>query len=541
MPAFAKGYGGSVRDRLGDSKDPKMSRRGQGSLAESFNDIRASYAAARTSRFRRTRNVPLQGAAADYHYSSEADWLKMLEYARDMDRNDAVVGPVVNRAVANEIQDGLLPDPDTGNLDVDRMIADKWREWAEDADACDVAGELNFHEMEKLVSRHVKIDGDVMALPLESGALEIVESHRCRTPRNTKRNVVHGVLLDRSRRHLEYWFTKDEIDPWKQVNRVSDTLAYPVRDEDGNRILFHVLHPKRVSQTRGVTAFAPVFDLLGMFEDTNYAKLVAQQIMSCFTIFRERDINFTSGDNPILGATTTETLSDGQSQTTVNLSPGLQINGLPGETYKFGNPSIPDPQFFEHLKFILTLVGINLGLPLVLVLLDAKETNFSGWRGAVDQARLGFRSNQRQLIARFHRPVYLWKVRQWAFENPQWERKKGVVSLLKHKWNPPSWPYIEPMKDAQADALRLEKNLTSPRRLHAERGRDWSDVVDELVEDRAQLIERSIVRAQELSARLGVEVDWRLLAGLDVSAPAVFGNESDDSDEAEREERLSNG
>lgn len=495
-------------------------------------EIKANYSAARSSRFRRRRNVPLQGAGADYHLSSEGDWLQVLEYARDMDRNDAVVGQIVDRAVANEIQDGIQLDPETGSEELDRELAARWEAWAGNPDECDAAGELTFHQMERLVSRQVKIDGDMMALPLESGALQLVEAHRCRTPKNTKRNVVHGVLLDPQRRRLEYWFTKDELDPSKQVQRVSEMAQYPVRDDDGNRMLFHVLNPKRVSQTRGVTALAPIFDLQGMFEDTNFAKLVAQQVLSCFVIFRMREDLGSLGGPPPLGASEETTHSDGSVKVIENLSPGLEITGAPGEKFDGFSPQIPNPEFFDHMKFILTLIGVNLGLPLVMVLLDAKETNFSGWRGAVDQARMGFRDNQANLIARFHRPVYRWKVRQWLSEQPEWERLAGVRDVFGHRWNPPSWPYIEPYKDAQADALRLDKNLTSPRRLQAERGREWKAVARELVEDRALLIRGALEQATGLEGEFpGCGVTWRDLAGVAGATQGTGDREQGTEDE----------
>ena len=108
------------------------------------------------------------------------------------------------------------------------------------------------------------------------------------------------------------------------------------------------------------------------------------------------------------------------------------------------------------MRLILTLIGINLGLPLVMVLMDASETNFSGWRGAVDQARLGFRQNQKRLINRFHKPVYLWKVRQWMAEDAALRRAaaRSDVNIFAHRWNPPTWPYIQPLQDATADLLR---------------------------------------------------------------------------------------
>ena len=53
-------------------------------------------------------------------------------------------------------------------------------------------------------------------------------------------------------------------------------------------------------------------------------------------------------------------------------------------------------------------------LPLCVFLLDASETNYSGFRGAIDQARQRWREVQSWMMTSFHGPVYEWKVRQWA-------------------------------------------------------------------------------------------------------------------------------
>jgi len=488
-------------------------------LADAFAGLRNDYAAAKSNRFRRQRTgVPSLGAGADYHYRSEAEFLRILEYARDMDRNDSIVGQTVDRAVTNTVQSGFALDPQTGDEKLDKDLLARWQDWAEDPDACDLAGEHAFADMEGLVLRSAFVDGDILALPTEPGSIELVEGHRLRTPRSTKRNVVHGVLLDDRRRRLEYWLTRRDINPNSALHKVSDIRPYPARDAEGRRLVFHVYNPKRVSQTRGVSALAPIFDLLGMFEDINFAKLVQQQVVSCFAVFRQRQHEYDGTGVVQRGAESTETQSDGSTRTLQGIAPGMDVLGEPGEELKGFSPNVPNPEFFEHVKLILTLVGVNLGLPLVLLLMDASETNFSGWRGAVDQARLGFRRNQVWLIRQFHRPVYLWKLRQWMAGDEALTKAaaKRRVDITRHRWNPPTWPYIQPLQDAQADKLRVAAGLTSMRRVQAERGRDEDEVAREIVADNANRIELAIGEAERINLEhADAAVDWRELAGFD--------------------------
>lgn len=497
-------------------------QRGDVTLAQAFNGLRADYNAARDTRFRRKlTGVNLSGSGADYHYRSDRDYLKMLELSRNFDRNDPIVGQGVSRLIANILQDGIQLDPKTGNKEADTYLFEKFGAWCEDADQCHDAGELTFHDIASLAFRHTIVDGDVFLLPLKTGSLQAIEGHRVRTPRNTTRNVVNGILLDEHRRRIEYWITKDDIDPNKSLTNVSEMQRVRARDGDGNRQVLHLYLPRRLTQTRGVTAFAPIVDLVGMHDDIQFAKLVQQQVTSCFAIFRTRAANSPGSYLPLQrGEQTTETLGDGSSRTIEGIAPGMEIVGQPGETLEGFSPNVPNAEFFHHAMLILTFIAINLDLPVAVLLLDPSETNFSGWRGAMDQARTRFRVLQKWLAGALHKPVYLWKIRQWLAEGDErlidWQT--AGVDLFKHRWNRPRWPYIEPTKDVQADLSRMRGGLTSPRRLKAEHGEDWEEIADETVADNAYAIRAAKAAAAQINKEFSDDqpVHWRELIALPI-------------------------
>lgn len=507
---------------------------------EQFENLRSDYSAAKRSRFRRVRQgVPASGSSADYHYRSESEFLRVMEYARDMDRNDAIVGQTIDRAVANEVQDGFTLDVDTGNDELNKILGEKWFDYSNDPDQCDVAGEMAFRDMESLVSRQTKIDGDILVLPLIDGQLQLVEAHRLRTPTNTKKSVVHGVELDGLRRRKAYWLTVDDIPINQALTKVSDTRQIAARDRDGNKQVLHVYNPKRASQTRGVSALAPIFDVCGMFEDINFAKLVQQQSVSCWAIFHQFEIGATPGGGPQQGAQSTATRSDGSSETREGAYPGKEYWGRPGEKLMGFSPAVPNAEFFDHVRLILTLVGINLGLPLVDVLLDGKEANFSSARGVREQSHIGFRKNQQSLIRRFHRPIWRWKVRQWMADEPAIAKlaSQEGVDIFGHEWHPPSWSYLDPLKDVTADLTEIRSVLTSPRRKHAARAQDWPTIVSETVADNSIAIRAAKTEAMKINTEFADDqpVHWRELVSLplpdglqvNVAGEGGFGDDDD--------------
>src|SRR5690606_14841349 len=210
------------------------------SIIQTHEKLKSDYRMARQTRFRQRRvGLPSLGAGADYHYRHEGQYLSLIEQARDIDRNNVVVKQGINRLVANILQEGFRLDPRTSDRGLNSELISRWREWADSPKSAHVAGEYDFAELARFVLRQTIVDGDILVLPLENGALQLIEAHRLRTPRNTARNVVHGVLLDELRTPIEYWVTRDDVDPMKSVSRVADMARYPARDEFGNKAVFH--------------------------------------------------------------------------------------------------------------------------------------------------------------------------------------------------------------------------------------------------------------------------------------------------------------
>jgi capsid protein len=487
------------------------------SAIDGMEGMRSDYLAARDDRLRRRREgYSASGSGADYHYRRESDWLKLIEYARDFVRNDAVIGQAVERAVTETVQLGFSPNPNTGDKDKDRELSLRWRDWAEDPQSCDAAGERTWHDLECDSLRATFVEGDVLHVGLDpdggrEGAIETYEAHRLRTPQRNRRDaIVHGVELSARRERIRYWITDEPVDGSEFSGLKRDFIARDAFDSRGVRRCFHVYNPKRTSQTRGITAFAPIFGTACGFEDLNEYKIVQALMVSMITLFRERSSMVTPPTTtPAMGSTTSEPQGDGTTRQIEEWAPGAVITGAPGEKLVPWSPNVPNPEFFEHAKMLLTLIGVNLGLPLVLVLMDASQTNFSGWRGAVDGARRGFRRNQRMLVNRLHRPAYIWKVREWMDA----KKVRGGDELLRHTWHTPTWPYIQPEQEAKADALRIAERLSSSRRVLAERGLDWDEIAAEIVEDQALLARLAIEKADELNRTYpSAGITWRELA-----------------------------
>jgi len=284
-------------------------------------------------------------------------------------------------------------------------------------------------------------------------------------------------------------------------------------------------------------------------DDLQFAQLVKARVAASYAILEELPMSLPSGAaGGQTGERSTEAMSDGTSRTLEGLGPGMKYRSLPGGSLKGFSPNVPNQEFFAHSRLILTFISINLGLPLQLLLLDPTQTNFSGWRGAMDQARLGFRKYQRWLSSSFHGPVYRWKLRQWMSEDRLLEAEYDRLGerLFQHRWNPPRWPYIEPMKDAQAGILRVRNLQTSQRRLCAENGAEWAQIVDENTEDNVYAIRKAKAAAMSINKEFdeGEPVTWRDILTLPtadtISGSLQPGNDTEPETETSAEEVTEN-
>lgn len=465
-------------------------------LQSAFDAIRNDYEMSRESRFvRKRKGVAPQGSGADYHYRVEAQYYRDVEQSRDMDRNDAVIGILADRRVDNIVQSGFKLDPKTGDKGLDLELWERWTAYSTDADLCDIAGESTWAEMERYASRAESIDGDIVIAGTQDGPLQVIESHSIQTKGKVD-NTFLGVTTDKYGKRLQY-HVQEELNVYATKG---DSTPIDVRDEDNRRQVFHIYNPKRVLQTRGISQIAPVFSYAGMLEDINFAKLVQQQVVSCFAIFRKMGLAPNLPTTGGYGQSSTETSTAGTRQIE-GVGPGMEIVGQPGEELQGFSPNVPNSEYFEQVKLILQVLGVNFGLPLCLVLMDGSETNFSGWRGAVDEARKGFVADQLNLVRRLHKPAYEWWLSREIADDASLRNREGnpKIKLYSHNWNLPTWSYIEPVADAEGDATQLRNSLTSPRRLHSARGSDWEEVCEEIIADNIYAISNAAKVAAEFN------------------------------------------
>ena len=91
-------------------------------------------------------------------------------------------------------------------------------------------------------------------------------------------------------------------------------------------------------------------------------------------------------------------------------------------------------------------------------------------------------------------------------------------AFFNHEWDFPAWPYVEPLKDIQADSMEIATTLNSPRRVAARRNLDFETIVQEKCADEEKLISCAMQVAEKINntpyvqANPDERVTWREVA-----------------------------
>lgn len=475
--------------------------------------MRADYNAPKDTRFSRRRTG--LGGSGDSHYAIESNFYTTIENIRDEERNGWAVPRILDLAVEQEIGIGPSLDPETGDPDVDRYIKEKHEDWSTDKTKCDIQRRFTFLDQTCHVRRGVWRDGDICSNLLDDGRIELLEADRLRSPsfarNNKKRGVfVHGVEINDYRMPIRYWFTKD---PGMTRNiKLADMQSYQAFDDDGNPTILHIADPNRVSQARGVSPFARVFDKIGMGGDIEFANLVKQQTTSFFAMAIKK--NGAAGFPGAGQETESSQTNNGTAFDRIiqQLGAGMIVPLKEGEELQSFSPSVPGDSFFPHMRLIMQEICVTCGLSLVQVLLDASETNFSGYRGATDSSRKQCKHNRKRVTeSQWLTPVHLWRMRRLVKTDTKLRiaYKRLGDRIFTHKWKWPGWDYIQPQQDANADKLKRDNILTSPRRMYGERGLEIEHIITETVADNSSFIVAAINESRRVAQLTGVLVDWK--------------------------------
>jgi len=487
-----------------------------------------SYAAGELSGA--NQNWKTRPKSADADIKRGHKWI--LGRARDLIQNSGYVSGAIEKICNNVVRMGINPqarfrDP-AGQLlkEVNKKAEALWRRWSKHAD---LTGHDGIAAMQKLGLRHVWGDGEFLVhrvidpdsppgvVPLR---VELLECDHL-DPR------VDGKLKNGNigRRGIEFdSMTGKPVFYHIMVNHPGDyqasgsnvSIPYPAED------IIHVFDRRRISQTRGISWLAAV--LMEAYDLSEYksTERIGARLAAAFGIF----IKSAFPEVPSLGG-----LSGGSSSPTGGssgapqsgapgwkdvpqyLEPG-RIQGLPfGTEIQLASHNRPGTQYEPFIRDQTRSISAGVGMSYEGFSNDYSEASYSSARSAALEERLSYQGQQKFLNDKLNDRLWAWFVEAAWLAGLLPELRSFAADPLPYleavTWQDPGWTWVDPLKDGRASEIMIdpENALSTRRKLSAQRGEDWDEVVEGLIEEEKALTELHELRQKRLSKESSIQGD----------------------------------
>lgn len=406
--------------------------------------------------------------------------------------------------------------------------------WARKKQNCDALGLNNFYELQQLAVKSWLMSGDVFALVQRyeptptapySLRLHLIEADRVCTPfayagsyggittgkvpedrEGAGHKIYDGVEVDERGLIAAYYIASDY--PNKVLAKNIEYTRIPAYgDKTGLPNILHLMESERPESYRGVPYIAHDIEPLLQLRRYTEASLMGAIVQCLFTawvitesptgnipfnvaqsdVIRDRETGLVGASAPAGAQNIDADYGDDDDEDTndYDMGPGTVTHLGKGESIVFGNPNIPTASFNDFLKAIIRLVGGDTELTYDVL---SKEFNssYSAARAALQEAWEAIRMRRTWFVDDFCQPVYeLWlteAVARGRIKAPGFFTDPLVHDAwCKAQWIGPVPTSLDPLKEANADDVRIRSGVKTREQVIREQGgTDFDDVAEQL-------------------------------------------------------------
>jgi capsid protein len=269
---------------------------------------------------------------------------------------------------------------------------------------------------------------------------------------------------------------------------------------DADQVLFCALKD-RPSSVRGMPRLQASFPMLHRMNSVLDSEVQAWFVQSCIALAVLTENAATlNPDDPS---------TDSNDFNVTKFDYGMVFQANPGDKIEGLARTAPNRDLSTAAATLLRFVGLPLGLPLELVLLDWTKSNFSQSRAVMQQLSLNFGTLQALVIHKIMEPVYRWRI-NLAMETGELPRNNGWQKI---EFVAPPFPMLDPEKESVAFGHQIDRALTTQSRMLKSLGFDR----EEMITERQEEIGDCMRRAAELEAQYGQRVPWEILYGMNAN------------------------
>jgi len=403
---------------------------------------------------------------------------KLTSAARDIQRNFTIAAWAIRKHL--DYVSTFSFQSRTGNPDLDDRIEVLIDWWSRPVN-CDVAARHSLPRLMRLAEERRTVDGDVFFMKMDDGHLQAIEGDRIQTPTSglpqgvLPTEFVHGIQVDQAGQALGYAVCKRPI--------MGGDFAFE-RFIPAHRIIQHAFFD-RFDQVRGISPLAAAINTLrDTYEGFDYALAKAKVAqMFALAFYREAvepvgEVTGEAADGTPATDYETELKSEnfGHAPILLDLEPGDRAEFLESRS--------PSTEFQAFTQMMIQTALKGLDIPYSFF--DEAHTNYSGARQALLQYE------QSADVKRADMRLFLNSLTDWRLSlfivDGLLELPRGMtLANLRWEWIARGIPWIDPLKEVNADIAAIGAGLASRTDVLKRQGKYFYDIADQLAAENEYL------------------------------------------------------
>lgn len=350
-----------------------------------------------------------------------------------------------------------------------------WKQWGR-RETCDISQRLGWREMQRLFIATVAIDGEAFLIQHTrkanryNYALQLVDPELCPVDYDHEPdNIRMGIEYDADDRPVAYHFQTLTQDG-SYARNGQRYIRYPAEQ------VIHAYLPEYVGQRRGLPWMATALLRMNQLAGYEDAAIVAARVGAAKMGF------FTSPDGTAYSGDDTDSqghiITDAEAGTFEQLPDGVQL-----QTF---DPQYPHGEYADFVKTCLRGIASGLGVSYHGLSNDLEGVNFSSIRSGVLEEREIWKGLQEWCVDNLHSVIYENWLPRALLANAISTPSGGTLAIAQEEkyrrvtWQPRRWPWVDPLKDMQANQTAINERLRSRSDVIREMGRDPEEVWREI-------------------------------------------------------------
>lgn len=408
--------------------------------------------------------------------------------SQDLERNSDILESILLAFERNVVGTGFRLQAKTTDEKLNVQIEELFKKWSRPK-YCDVSQQQSFVEICQMMVRRRRVDGAVFIvkryikndfIPLTLQLYEVEDLDN--TFLSSKTRVIGGIEYDELNRPIAYYVKKyDAVGNWSGQNEKIDA-----------KDVFFLYRKKRPSQLREMSELSTTLPRVRDMNQYMEAVSVKERVAALLAVMIKRVLptNGAAGYGRSQGNNSKSIEYAGKT-----LTPGMIMELNPGDDVSVVQPPSQGAGAADFIRLQQRLTGSAQGISYEVAARDMSQVNYSSARQGLLEDRNTYEMEQQFFKDHFLSEVYEEfleaAVLAGIIRIPDFFNNKEAY--LKHEWIAPGMKWIDPKKEADANKIMLDNNLTTLESIAASTGQDWREIIDQRAMEIAYAREKGVI------------------------------------------------